>query len=116
MSMLDKFGNRFANNSSAKDVFYKFKPGVNRIRLVGDMVEARAHYLAGNAKRGNRGLCPQISFEGDDKIFTGMNCLDWDAATEAKKAVRTCPICQLHQIAGRALSSGKLNDSSKAFY
>ena len=120
MSILDKFGNRFNDKSSptgnAKDVFFKFKTGTNRIRLVGDMVECRAHYLAGNSKRGNRGLCPPMAFEGDNKIFSAINCVDWDVHTEQKKATKTCPICQLLLIAQRALSSGKLNDSTKAFY
>ncbi len=120
MSMLDKFESRFNGNSSplggVKDVFFKFKTGVNRIRLVGDMVESRAHYLAGNSKRGNRGLCPPMAFEGDEKIFSAMNCPDWDASTETKRTEKTCPICQLQNIAQRALASGKLNDATKAFY
>lgn len=120
MSMLDKFESRFNGNTSplggVKDVFFKFKTGVNRIRLVGDMVESRAHYLAGNAKRSNRGLCPPVAFEGDEKIFSAMNCPDWDPTTETKKPEKTCPICQLNMIAQRALASGKLNESTKAFY
>lgn len=119
MGMLEKFGNRFADNNglgATKDVFYKFKTGVNHIRLVGDMIECRSHYLAGNQKRGNRGLCPQMVFEGDDKIPVFASCNDWDVAAERRKPTRECPICQLVTIASRALSSGRLNEAQVKFY
>lgn len=118
MGMLEKFGTRFADKGTGttKDTYYKFKVGVNRIRVVGEMLEVRSHYLPGNAKRGIRGLCPQMAFEGDDKIMQMINCADWDVATETRKNTRTCPICQLHTLASKAVSSGRLNNESLKFY
>jgi len=80
-------------------IFHQWKDGDNIIRLVGNFLEVKTHFIAPAPKRKERGLCRADAFQGDDKLSPVINCLDWDVQKEEAKSVKTCPICKLNAIA-----------------
>jgi hypothetical protein len=101
-----------------KGIYHNWKDGSNIIRLVGDYVEVRTHFIAPSPKRKDRGLCQASSFQGEEKLPQVINCLDWDIATEHPKKTKTCPICKLNAVA-RAVLAEKENpptDEEKKFF
>jgi len=101
-----------------KGIYHTWKDGSNIIRLSGDFVEVRTHFISPNPKRKDRGLCQNSAFEGDDKIPKVVNCPDWDINLEKPTKTKTCPICKLNAVA-RAVLSDKSNpptDEEKKFF
>ena len=120
MSVLEKLSKQQAsrpqnNGGRVKGIFHQWKDGSNNIRLAGDFVEVRTHFIAPSPKRKDRGLCMQNAFQGDDKIPQVINCLNWDIATERPKKDKTCPICKLNAIARAVLSENPGDDEKKFF-
>lgn len=121
MSVLDKLSRfqagRPKGNSGGKirGIFHIWKEGANRLRLAGEFLEVRTHYIAPNPKRKDRGLCMQTAFQGDDKIPQVVNCHNWDIALERPKKQKTCPICKLNAIA-RAVLSATPSKEEKEFF
>ncbi len=100
-SVLDKV-NKFkatgprsgGNGPRLRGIFHQWKDGDNIIRLVGEFLEVRTHFVAPVVSRGERGLCMPSAFTGEGKLPQVLNCLDWDPKTEQEKAEKTCPICK----------------------
>jgi hypothetical protein len=121
MSVLDKVRKLKATRPKGggggrlRGIFHQWKDGDNPIRLVGEFVEVRTHFVAPAPKRGERGLCIPTAFQGDNKLPQVVNCLNWDVATEEEKAEHTCPICKLHAIAVAALKENPDEDEKKFF-
>lgn len=103
------------SGSRVKGIFHQWKDGTNRIRLAGDFVEVRTHFIAPSPKRKDRGLCLAAAFQGDDKIPQVINCLNWDIAMERPKKDKTCPICKLNAVA-RAVLTENPSDEEKKFF
>ena len=124
-SILDKIAKvqaaRPASNNGGKTtgVFYNFKEGKNRIRLVGEFVEVRTHFIAPNVKQKKRGVCMQTAFakskDETDTLTQVVNCQNWDLATERVKPVKTCPVCKLNAIAKEFLSNSPTAEEKKFF-
>lgn len=120
MSVLDKVRKLKATRpqgggSRLRGIFHQWKDGDNPIRLVGEFIEVRTHFVAPAPKRGERGLCIPTAFQGDNKLPQVVNCLNWDVASEEEKAEHTCPICKLHAIAVAALKENPDEDEKKFF-
>ena len=120
MSVLDRLSKQQAsrpqnNGGRVKGIFHQWKDGSNDIRLAGEFVEVRTHFIAPAPKRNDRGLCMPNAFQGDDKLPQVINCLNWDIATERPKKDKTCPICKLNAIA-RAVLADKPADAEKKFF
>ena len=111
MGVLDKvrkFKNQRPKNegrSKTKGIFHEWQDGPNDIRLVGEFLEAKTHFLASAKQRGERGMCMDDAFEKDNehRIMKVVNCPDWDINTEQAKGELTCPVCKLYRIASQAL-------------
>jgi hypothetical protein len=88
---------RYGGGSSARGIFHTFKTGDNIVRLVGEFIEVKTHFIAPMKSRGDRGLCISDAFEGEDKLPQVCNCPDWDIENEKPRAVKTCPICALYR-------------------
>jgi ribosomal protein L12E/L44/L45/RPP1/RPP2 len=110
MSVLDKIrkmkdrGDRRGNRSPLRGIFHDWQDGPNNVRLCGDFLEVKTHFIAPAPKRNDPGLCQADAFKGDDRIQMVINCPDWDVGTEEAKAEKTCPICKLHAIANQVLA------------
>jgi hypothetical protein len=129
MSVLDKVrkfkDTRPKNNSggSMRGIFHDWKDGSNPIRLVGEFLEVRTHFIAPVAARKDRGLCMQEAFrtkgvqskEGEEYLPQVINCLDWDIEKETVKKEKTCPICRLYAIAKQGLREGPDAEEKKYF-
>ena len=86
-------------NRHMRGIFADWKEGDNIVRLAGEFLEVRTHFIAPAPKRNERGLCMPVAFQGDDKLPQVVNCWDWDVEREEMKSVKTCPICKLRAIA-----------------
>ena len=80
-------------------IFHQWKDSDNIIRLVGEFLEVKTHFIAPAPKRKDRGLCRPDAFQGDDKLSPVINCLDWDVEKEETKSTKTCPICKINAVA-----------------
>jgi len=89
-----------------KDIFYEFQKGDNPIRLVGEFLQQKIHFIAPNKRFKDRGLCIADAFEGEDRIPKMISCLDWNTDEEQPTAEKTCPICHLHRIVKKVLREG----------
>jgi len=99
-----------------RGIFHQWKDGDNHIRLVGDFLEVRTHFISPNPKRKERGLCQATAFQGDDSIPKVINCPDWDIERSEVKATKTCRICKLNAIAHRVLQQEECTDEEKKYY
>lgn len=86
-------------NRHMRGIFADWKEGDNIVRLAGEFLEVRTHFIAPAPKRQERGLCMPVAFQGDDKLPQVVNCWDWDVDREEMKHEKTCPICKLRAIA-----------------
>lgn len=89
--------------SSFRNLFHNWHDGDNIVRLLGEFVEVRTHYIAPVPKRKDRGLCKADAFQGENHLPATINCPDWDVEKEESKPTKTCPICRLAAIARAAL-------------
>ena len=99
--------------NSIKGIFHKWGDNENQIRLVGNLLEVKTHYIAPAANRGDRGLCIAESFKGDGSISQVINCSNWDIEREESSKKKTCVICQLNSIARSALSESPDKDEKE---
>ena len=86
-------------NTFAGDIWHNFKDGDNNLRLVGEFIQIRQHYIAASKQKKSRGLCIPEAFLGDGKLGVNINCSDWDIDTETEKKDKSCVICRLNKIA-----------------
>ena len=109
---------RPGSRSSTKGLFLSFEDGDNILRLVGEFIEVKTHYIAPNKRRGDRGLCMDEVFKGDDRMPPVINCADWDMDSESPKKEKTCAICKLHKVAQKALNEdgGRMSKEEKEFF
>ena len=104
---------------STKQLFFVFQEGPNDLRLVGEFLEVKTHFIAPAPKRKERGLCMPASFDsdGERRLPPVINCSDWDVDKEDWASEKTCTICKLRRAVDHALKSGKawdgLSDSEK---
>jgi hypothetical protein len=103
------------NRSNLRDIFFDFEGGDNRIRLVGEFLEVKTHFIAPAPKRSDRGLCQAESFKGDNRIPMVINCPDWDPETEESRGTQNCPICKLNRISKGILDEGP-DEEEKDFF
>jgi hypothetical protein len=103
------------NFPSFKGVFHQWKESDNIIRLVGDFLEVKTHFVSPNPKRGERGLCQAKAFQGNNRIPQTVNCLDWDIEKEEARPKKVCPFCMLNNIARLALKESPTPDEKKFF-
>ena len=103
------------NNSRLRGYFHNWNDGDNILRLVGEFVEVRTHFIAPALKRNDRGLCMPTAFQGDDKLPMKINCLDWDIGLEEFRKVKVCPVCKMWQIA-KAVLKDNPTPEEKAFF
>lgn len=103
--------------SFATDIWHSFHDGDNNIRLVGEFIQTRGHFIAPNKGKGLRGLCRPDAFIGDNKLQMVINCGDWDIDTESYKPVKTCTICRLNNVANNFLKNkAALSKEENEFY
>ena len=103
--------------SSHKDIFHSFKEGDNIIRLVGEFLEVRTHFIAPVQKRSDRGLCQAKAFQGNNRLPQLVNCLNWDITKEEARSAKDCrcPFCKLNDIARKALKEKPSAEEKKYF-
>lgn len=94
-----------AASNSYSDIWHQFKEGDNNIRLVGEFIQVKQHYIAPNPKKKMRGLCIPDAFSGENKLLSNINCADWDIDTESERKEKRCVICRLNQIAKTQLKN-----------
>lgn len=124
MGVLDKV-RKFKNSRPAgggdrtrtRDIFHDFQDGDNRIRLVGEFLEVKTHFIAPAPKRGERGLCQPDAFSKDakNKLPKVVNCPDWDVEKEEETEKKTCPICKLYRLACQVLKEDPSEEEKKEF-
>lgn len=98
-----------------RGIFHAWKDADNLVRLVGEFIEVKTHFVSPNPKRGERGLCQAKAFQGNNRIPQTVNCLDWDVAKEEPTKLHTCPFCKLNAIAKQALKENPTADEKKFF-
>jgi hypothetical protein len=105
------------NRSRMMNIYHDWQDGPNEIRLVGEFLEVRTHFIAPAPKRNERGLCQNGAFSKDseNRIPKVINCPDWDCETESERENKTCPICKLHRLAEQALKEDP-NDEEKKYF
>jgi hypothetical protein len=122
MGVLDKikkFKNSRPTNEGGRSrmmgIFHDWQDGANHIRLIGEFLEVKTHFIAPAPKRNERGLCQQTAFskDNDDRLPQVINCPDWDIENEQEKETKTCPICKLHRLAVQALKEGPDEEETK---
>ena len=106
---------RGGGGARLRGIFHTWKDGTNNIRLVGDFLEVRTHFIAPVPTRKERGLCQAEAFKGDDSIPKVINCPDWDIEKSEEKTSKTCPICKLNALAHAVLQE-ECTDAEKKFY
>lgn len=84
--------------TKTRGIFYNFDDNDNIVRLVGEFLECKQHFIAPAPKRNERGLCIAEAFKGEDALPKMINCLDWDPEKEEPMPKSTCPICALNAI------------------
>jgi hypothetical protein len=122
MGVLDKV-RKFKSKSNdggggrTMGIWHEWKDGDNHIRLVGEFLKVKTHFLAGAKARGERGLCQDEAFDknNDNRIPVVVNCPNWDIEKEEDKDVKTCPIDKLYKIALQALDENPDDDEKKYF-
>jgi hypothetical protein len=100
----------------ARGVFHTFNSGDNIVRLVGEFIEVKTHFIAPVKSRKDRGLCIQDAFEGDDKLPMVANCPDWDVVNEKPRGTKTCPICALQKVYRNKAKMPGISAEDKAKY
>ena len=99
-----------------RGIFHQWLDGDNIIRLAGQFLEVRTHFIAPAPKRNDRGLCRADAFKGDGAIPMVVNCPDWDAVKEEAKPIKTCPLCKLAAIARAIKKEAGSTDEEKKFF
>jgi hypothetical protein len=102
--------------SRMRGIFHQWHDADNVIRLAGQFVEVRTHFVAPAPKRQDRGLCRPDAFKGDNSIPQVVNCPDWDTAKEEAKPDKTCPLCKLAVIARAILKDTTITAEEKKFF
>ena len=97
-----------------KGIFHQWNDGDNILRLVGQFLETKTHFLAPAPKRGERGLCRADAFQGNEKMAQVVNCLNWDIVNEEERK-GGCPICRLGNIAHQVLKEECTEEEKKIF-
>jgi len=122
LAKLNKVVNRQHENERApggrtSGIFFDFKDGDNQLRLIGEFVEMKTHFIAPAPARKNRGLCKPEAFNGEDRISVIINCPDWDINTEEAASEKTCPICRLNALAQGLLreNGNSLDEKAKTY-
>jgi len=98
-----------------RGIFHSWKDGDNEIRLIGEFLEVKTHFIAPAPKRNEKGLCRADAFQGDERISQVINCADWDVEKEEWKKHKTCSVCKLNRIAKAALKLKPKDDEKKSF-
>lgn len=90
-------------------IFKQWEKGPNQIRLVGEFLEVRTHFISPAPKRNERGLCQPSAFteEAAEPLPKVINCPDWDRDLEQPTKEKTCPVCALYRLAAQALKELK---------
>lgn len=99
-------------------IWHEWQDGENHIRLIGEFLKVKTHFLPPVKKRGERGLCQEEAFDkkaNKNAISMVVNCPDWDIDKEEDKDVKTCPVCKLWRIAMQALDEGPDEEEKKYF-
>jgi len=118
-NVLDKVRQFRANKTNSghdhrvRGIFHQWKDGDNIIRLVGEFIEVRTHFIAPVKNRNDRGLCRDDAFEGDDALPQVINCPNWDIEMEKPRKQKTCPICVLNELAWAALKENPTPEEKK---
>lgn len=99
-----------------RGIFHTFEDNDNIIRLAGNPLEVRTHFIAPAPKRSDKGLCAQVAFTGDTKLQQTINCPDWDIDKQEFKKEKTCPVCKLRTIAHQVLKHPDLSAEEKKYY
>lgn len=100
------------------DSFFKWTKNEHTIRLVGDFIIAKSHWI-GPSKFNSVSLFDDKLFVGEDKLPHQINCNNWDIDTEVEDKSCGCVICKLRKVAGDILYSeeGKaLDEKDKKFF
>jgi hypothetical protein len=103
--------------SQHRDIFHSFHEGDNIIRLVGEFLEVRTHFIAPAPKRNDRGLCQAKAFQGNNHLPMLVNCPNWDITKEEARSPKDChcPFCKLNEIARKGLKEHP-SPEEKKFY
>ena len=105
------------NRTRTKGIFHDWQDGPNRVRLVGEFLEVKTHFIAPAKARGERGLCQGDAFDpkAQKRLSMVVNCPDWDTENEEEASKKTCPICKLYRLAVQALKENP-NDEEKKYF
>jgi len=103
------------NGGRMQGIFHQWKDADNIIRLAGEFLEVKTHFIAPAPKRKERGLCRGDAFQGDDKLPQVINCLNWDIEKEEERSTKTCPICKLNAIAHAVLQGNPTDEEKEMF-
>jgi hypothetical protein len=97
--------------SRRRGIFLQFRMGPNTIRLVGEPIEVKNHYLGENKRfeHDPRGLIRDDA----DGVAKMINCSDWNIDIEEPKEEKSCLICKLNEIANAELKKAD-NDMTPA--
>jgi len=96
-------------------IFHQWKDSDNIVRLVGNFLEVKTHFIAPAPKRKERGLCRADAFQGTEKLPQVINCLDWDIEKEEATSTKTCPICKINAVAHAALKNNPNDEEKETF-
>ena len=87
---------------TTQGLFLKFKKNHNIIRLVGEPLETKSHYLGVNKKFKNDKRA--VLKDGTEGISTVVNCANWDINKEEETGEKKCIICKLNEMAHENLN------------
>ena len=94
------------NHRKMKDIFFNFKKGSNRVRLVGPFMQVRTHFIAPNMKLKDKGFVSQEALDNKE-VQSMINCPDWDCEKDVWKETKTCPICRIKDRAWKKVNAAK---------
>lgn len=83
-------------------IFFDFSEGEHKIRLVGEWVTIRSHWIYPGPFSKVK-LFDESAFNGEDRIKKNIVCSDFDTTTEKVKEEKSCILCKLHSAASEIL-------------
>jgi hypothetical protein len=98
-----------------RGIYFNFEDNDNIVRLVGEFLEIKTHFLKPNAHSGEKGLCRKEAFDKgkDNSLPPLINCPDWDVDAEEAASTKTCVICRLNRIAREVMKNGNPTEEEK---
>jgi len=99
---------------SGGDIFFKFTEGTHHIRLVGEWVTIKSHWI-GPSTYNKALLFDEDEFKGENPLKRSVTCSNFDTQTEmtVEHGKETCALCALNEAAFSLLRDKRLSEEQR---